>query len=127
MFSVGRRVFLAHRVSLALAGGELVNGALACHRCDNSWCVNPEHLYVGTHTDNSRDAWGRGRQRARGGAESPSAKLTEEQAREIKRLMRDPGNNKATVAARFGITPAAAYFIHRGWTWKALGGDDAHR
>lgn len=55
------------------------------------------------------------------------AKLTREQASEIKGLMRLPGRDTKQIATRFGVSPALAYHIHRGWTWEELGGDDAHR
>ena len=39
----------------------LFPGELACHTCDNAWCVNRDHLYPGTHATNNQDARDRGR------------------------------------------------------------------
>lgn len=55
-FRVGDRTVLAHRWILGhLRGVPLGQGENACHHCDNPPCVNQDHLYIGTHTDNMRD------------------------------------------------------------------------
>lgn len=56
----GRLRYATH-ISLELAGHEIPDGLEACHHCDNPCCVNPDHLFVGTHQDNMRDSWRKGR------------------------------------------------------------------
>lgn len=57
----GGRLQLVHRVCWELSYGPIPEGMLVCHRCDNPPCVRPSHLFLGTHGDNARDAWAKGR------------------------------------------------------------------
>ena len=71
-FGYGRMTFkgraqVAHRLSWLAFNGAVPEGMSVLHRCDNPSCINPEHLWLGTYSDNLRDAWAKGRNKGRTG------------------------------------------------------------
>lgn len=113
---------LAHRVSWEFAYGH--PGAMfVCHRCDNTLCVNPEHLFLGTHADNMRDARSKGRATLVGGSlpgeQSNVAKLTDAKVLEIRRRVR-AGEKQVALAAEFGVSFQAIGKIHKRGSWRHL-------
>jgi hypothetical protein len=103
---------LAHRVAYELWNGVIPDGSVARHKCDVRNCVNPEHLELGTHTDNMRDMFERNRQANVVGVNNPRAKLTEENVREI-RVLLDKGLFQQEIACMFGVTQTAISRIKR--------------
>jgi hypothetical protein len=126
---------MAHRASYGAFVGPIPDGRFILHRCDNPKCVNPEHLWLGTHEDNMKDMCQKGRQRngsCKGmhnpnvGERSSSHKLTEEQVREIKGLYvkndgcsRHPGENSLTALAnKYSVHPTVIWRVVNNKTWK---------
>jgi hypothetical protein len=61
MLNFRRHSVRANRMVYRLVHGEFDNALFVCHRCDNPICVNPAHLWLGTHQDNMDDRNAKGR------------------------------------------------------------------
>jgi len=125
----------AHRFSYQLHYGSIPEGMLVCHTCDTPACVNPAHLWLGTHTDNAHDRDHKGRQVPHYGDEngarlhpethvrgerSPNAKLALEQVKQIRaRYKRGPtANSSPKLAAEYGVSHRTILRIVTGKGWK---------
>lgn len=104
---------------------------IACHRCGNPSCCNPAHIYAGTDAQNARDRERHGRTAsgARNGRHtrpetSPvgtrhgSAKLTDEQVRDIRRIYRGGGISQDEISYRFGVSQSVISGIVRLKGWR---------
>jgi hypothetical protein len=101
----------AHRFAYKLAHGTIPKGMYVCHKCDTPLCVNPEHLFVGTHHDNMRDMVQKKRSFiGRGENKIGLSKLTNQQAQQI-RLMQI---SQSKIAALFGVSQSTIGRIKRG-------------
>lgn len=96
---------LAHRVSYKLFVGDIPSGLFVCHKCDVRECVNPNHLFVGTHRDNMRDMVRKGR-----GKRGKSKVLTKEQINEI----RGSSIPQRTLAKQYGVCQQYISMVQRG-------------
>jgi len=115
---VDNKKWLAHRLSWSLNKGEIPGGALVLHRCDVRACVNPDHLFTGTHQDNINDCIAKGRYPNKGGDTAPYRKLTGDGVLAIREAM-DRGETQAAIAERYGISRQNVSAIKRGKSWNA--------
>ncbi len=124
--------FRAHRLAYVLATGHgIPRGFEICHSCDNRVCVRPSHLFLGTRSDNMRDASLKGKLKrseahkkrigeTHSGEQNYFHRLTEAQVREIRslNLPRYAQGRYRDLARKYGVIPATISNVVKGRTWK---------
>jgi len=73
-FKINGKSIDAHRVSYELHNGEIPKEMHVCHTCDNTKCVNPDHLFLGSPKDNWQDGFNKGRIKLLGGINTEKLK-----------------------------------------------------
>ena len=118
------KLYTAHRLAAFLVGlvdspSRPVNAAVrthVLHKCDNRRCCNPEHFFLGSFSDNQRDAYTKKRKVQPKGQHHTNAKLSNAQAEEI-RAKYSLGFTQVALAAEYGVTQTAISLITRGKTY----------
>ena len=108
-----------HRLSYEMHHGPIPDGLVVMHACDNPLCVNPDHLSVGTHKDNTQDMIAKGRAANNKlpvsvGADNGRALLTESKVRYI----RASTASHASLARRFGVSATCIASVRNRQTWS---------
>ena len=111
----------AHRLVFSLKYGAIPDGLFACHKCDNPLCVNPDHIFLGTHLDNLKDMREKGRSTIgkprpyNRGHRNGNCPLTESQVRSI-RAMSHYGIKNCSISRIIGCGQSTVGRIVRGET-----------
>jgi len=112
----------AHRLAYCLSFGAFPSALLVCHTCDNRICVNPDHLFLGTHKQNTQDCIKKGRfstehtRRLFQGEGNPKAVLSQPQVLWI----RECSDSFADIAAKLGVSECTVRDVKLNRTWKHL-------
>jgi len=112
---------VGHRVSYSVFHGSFDTALYVCHKCDNRACINPEHLFLGTHQDNMDDKTAKGR--PNGGQPPGSAhamsRLTEEDVLDI-RARCSAGETQKALADKYSLLPQYVWKIVHRKRWKHI-------
>lgn len=112
------RLIKTHRISYEINVGELQGNILVCHHCDNPICVNPDHLFQGTHQDNADDKVSKNRSAVLAGEDNPSSKLAYSQVVEIRNRYAIGNVTQRTLAKEFDVDQQVIWSIVNYRTWK---------
>lgn len=123
-----RKHYRAHKLSYLLFKGPIPDGLWVCHNCvpnrDNPACVNPDHLWLGTPSEDIKDAVKKGTlkppQWDRNGSRNPAAKLTEDLVREIRTKYATGNYTQKRLGKEYGVSQRLTCQIVRGEIWRTV-------
>jgi hypothetical protein len=119
--TVNGNYYSAHRQSYIENNGPIPDGLIICHTCDNPPCVNPDHLFAGTHGDNRRDASIKGRAawnhtaKYERSIDNPRSKLSPSD-RVIAALMCRAGLTNVFISRHLGVAQSTISNIRTRWS-----------
>lgn len=118
-----KKIFSAHRLSYLFFVGTIPKNKEVCHTCDQRNCVNPAHLFLGTHRQNMRDASLKNRLADRKGEQNARAILNKDQVAYIRKnfIKRHRDFSAAALSRMFGTSTGAIHDVLKGRSWLHLG------
>lgn len=116
--SINGDMVYSHRVAYSMAVGEVPGDMEVCHKCDNPSCVNPDHLFRGTHSENMKDMVDKSRTGAdkRRGEKNATSKLKDSQVMRIRGSI----GTLASIGKRYGVSESTVSLIKKRKIWSHL-------
>lgn len=111
-FSFRGKKYKSNRVAWIVYRGEIPKGLYVLHTCDVRYCVNPDHLFLGTHADNMKDMALKKRAK-------PRTKLTPDQVLDIAKAL-DLGATTVQLAKEYNVTSTCIWYIKHKRCWKDI-------
>ena len=105
--------YRTHRASYIAFVGEIPKGMLVCHSCDNRACCNPEHLFLGTHSDNNKDCSKKGRK-----IKPSNSKLNNKKAIKIRNMYLSGNYTHQILADKFKVSCTTITHVINNKKWK---------
>jgi len=112
------RSVLSHRYSWELHRGIIPKGIFVLHHCDNCSCVNPDHLFLGTQSDNMLDMYEKKRADRKIGENHPLSKLDDEDVREIRASYIPKKMGPRRLSKLYGVSVPTIEAILKRKTWR---------
>lgn len=121
-FYCGNAIRRVNRIAFALLCGDIPEDYEVCHTCDNTKCVQPQHLFVGTRDDNMGDMATKGRSADKAGLLNGRRVLSPDDVMSIVAIFDRVQPTKAALAELFGVTEVNIHGILTGRIWGHLTG-----
>lgn len=106
------------RLIMTILGFKLTRWDLVCHSCDNTLCINPAHLWIGSPKDNAQDCMKKGRLKPQRGELCKTSKLITEQVLEIRKLHKNREMTMFEIAEKFGVSKYTIANVVYRRAWK---------
>lgn len=120
MFRYNGKTIRAHRFAWFVKTGDLIpDKIMACHKCDNPSCVNPEHIFLGSGKDNYEDMKNKGRDRKLKGQDCSRSLLNNEM---VLKIYKDKNLTQLELSKIYKVSPSTISAIKNGQNWSSITG-----